>query len=82
MVERRGPIPVKPGTRWQDRVEKQFWTVLLLPSKGHGDPRPIVVAINEDAQIQWFDLDYWYEDFEPAGKPQGDKYMLPATLPR
>jgi hypothetical protein len=84
MVERKGPPAITVGTRWRDKVENTYWTVLLTPNKAH-PPREgeqLIVALGESGVPAVFDLVYWHEDFEPAGMPEGQRFMLPATLPK
>jgi len=84
MTDRRGPPKITPGTRWRDRVEDAYFTVLLTPLKAHAprEGQPFVLALGEDGVPKLYDVDYWHEDFEPAGKPEGAMFSVPAPLPR
>lgn len=80
-----GGLPtIEFGSRWIDKVEKEMFTVLLLPRRAHApaEGRQFVLAMGMDATPKLFDLDVWYEDFEPAGKPTGVKFAIPARLPQ
>lgn len=80
---RKGFEPIHPQSRWQDKVGKTFYTVLLLPARGEDDklPRQVVVALAEDGNVVWFEVEYWHQEMQPAGKPEGQRFALPAPLP-
>lgn len=83
MVERRGFEPIVPQSRWQDKVGKTQYTVLLLPRRGEDDKldRQIVVALAEDGNVHWFEIEFWHQEMQPTGKPEGKMFSLPAPLP-